>query len=243
MYSILTSLTSSIQTILVPQGAEFQAVCRGLRRAAPVSAPVVLPIPIGVESVTRHLKQLQQMGYFSPPHQVLIMGLAGSLTPRYAVGAILIYQDCVYSSQSAHPVLQQFDRSLTALLHDRLQPKASLVKGLTSDRLIWSAESKQRLGEQYNADAVDMEGFAVLQVLGQAGAAVSMLRVVSDDCQHDLPDLTPAISPKGSLQPLPLAVEMIRKPIAAARFIQGALQGLKALQAATVALFRTNVNY
>jgi hypothetical protein len=48
-----------------------------------------------------------------------------------------------------------------------------------------------------------------------------MLRVVSDDSKHDIPNLTSAINSDGSLQPLPLAITMIRQPIAATRLIRG----------------------
>jgi hypothetical protein len=44
-----------------------------------------------------------------------------------------------------------------------------------------------------------------------------MVRVISDDSHHNLPNLTSAISPDGSLLPLPLAMGMIRQPIAATR--------------------------
>jgi len=68
-----------------------------------------------------------------------------------------------------------------------------LVRALTSDHIVWSAAEKP-LGQSYNAEVVDMEGFAALEVLSQAGV-VAMLRVISDDCEHDLPDLTSALSP------------------------------------------------
>jgi hypothetical protein len=107
------------------------------------------------------------------------------------------------------------------------------VRALTSDRLIWSAAEKCELGKIYTAEVVDMEGFAALKVLGQAGIAVAMVRVVSDDCHHNLPDLTAALSLDGALQPLPLALGLLRQPIAAARLIRGALRGLQVLQRVT----------
>jgi hypothetical protein len=58
-----------------------------------------------------------------------------------------------------------------------------------------------------------------------------MLRVVSDNAQHDLPNLANAIDQNGALQPLPLAWSMVKQPIAAMRLIRGSLQGLKRLQA------------
>lgn len=224
-----------IQMILVPQGAEYKAVCRGLSRAP--SQPKVVPIPLGSKPLTLYLKKLLADGFFNHPRsQVLVMGLCGSLTPNYTVGEIVLYQDCI-SQVNATTLLQSCDSTLTAMLHSYLPQSVSLVKSLTSDRVIWSAEEKRCLGKQYNADVVDMEGFAILDLLSQSGVAVSMLRVISDDCQHDIPDLNSCISPDGNLQPLSLASRMFRQPIAATRLIRGSLQALKILQQTTTALF------
>ena len=163
------------------------------------------------------------------------MGLCGSLTPRYKVGDIVLYQSCVYQSKDSTPLLQPCDPKLTAWLHDELKERAFLVKALTSDRLIYSTTEKHHLGQLYDAEVVDMEGFATLEVL--TGVAVAMLRVISDDSQHNIPNLTSALSSDGSLQPLPLAMGMIRQPIAATRLIRGALHGLRVLQNVTTVLF------
>lgn len=161
------------------------------------------------------------------------MGLCGSLTHRYSVGDVALYQACVYTNAPGR--LHLCDRTLTTLLQEKLK-QTSLVYALTSDRLVWSAAEKRHLGQIYSADVVDMEGFAALEVLSP-GVGVAMLRVVSDDCQHDLPNLTSALSPDGSLQPAPLAIGMIRQPMAATRLIRGALRGLQVLQEVTALLF------
>ena len=221
-----------IDAILVPQGAEYQAICRGLSHI--IHTPPVVPIPIGPEPLTRHLKKLQ-VGHFSHHQQlrILLMGLCGSLTHRYSVGDIVLYQACVYTNAVGR--LHPCDPTLTTLLQENLE-QTSLVKALTSDRLVWSADEKRHLGQIYGADVVDMEGFAALEVLSP-GVSVAMIRVVSDDCQHDLPNLTSALSPDGSLQPLPLGIGMIRQPMAATRLIKGALRGLQVLQKVTALLF------
>ena len=103
--------------------------------------------------------------------------------------------------------------------------------------LIWSSSEKHQLGQVYQAGVVDMEGYALLKVLNRLGVAVAMLRVISDDCYYDLPDLNFAINPDGKLEPLPLAMGMLRQPIAATRLIRGALQGLRVLQQVTADLF------
>jgi nucleoside phosphorylase len=159
------------------------------------------------------------------------MGLCGGLTPNHTIGDIVLYRECIDRAE-AHTRLP-CDAALTERLQSAFVQEATLVRALTSDRLVWSAQEKHQLAHQYHADVVDMEGFAALKSLAQTGATVAMLRVVSDNAQHNLPRLTNAIDAHGSLQPLPLAWGMVRQPIAAARLIRGSLKGLKTLQAVT----------
>ncbi len=219
-----------VDRILVARGAEYQAVCRGLNRMVGIK-PSIVAIPVGTKPLVRFLQQLP----LTSESRVLVMGLCGSLLPRYQVGEIVLYQDCLDDSDTT--LVQPCDRSLTALLEKHL-PKKSLVRGLTSDRVICSALEKQKLS-LLGADVVDMEGFAALEILTQAGIPVAMLRVISDDCHHNLPDLTAAFNADGILQPLPLAVAMLKQPLAAVRLIRGSLQGLKVLQQTTTLLFST----
>jgi nucleoside phosphorylase len=245
------------QTILVARGAEYKAVCRGLSRVKPPK-PLVMPIPMGSKPLIQYLERSQQTDYLlkgSPP-SVLVMGLCGSLSPQLAVGDVVLYEACVYASSETTPRLQSCDSEallrlrsisesssvsadceLTGLLQDKLGERVSLVQGLTSDRVICSAPEKRHLGQLYNAQVVDMEGFAALEVLSRAGVAVAMVRVISDDSQHNLPDLNSTISSDGSPQPLPLAMNMIRQPIAAIHLIRGAIYGLRVLQNVTNRLF------
>ncbi len=220
-----------INTILVPQGAEYKAVCRGLSGITG-SIPTVVAIPVGMKPL---LKYLQQSQLIAPKSRVLIMGICGSLSDRHTVGDIVLYQDCIYQGK-----LQECDRTFTAQLHSALSTQHSalnLVKSLTSDRVIWSAAEKRHLGETLAADVVDMEGFTALEFFNAAGVDVAILRVVSDDCQHNIPDLTPAINSDGSLNPFPLAMGMLQQPVAAARLVRGSLTALKVLKQVTNLLF------
>ncbi|AVH65843.1 phosphorylase family protein [Nostoc sp. 'Peltigera membranacea cyanobiont' N6] len=221
----------SINTILVPQGAEYKAVCRGLR-GGNGSMPTVGAIPVGMKPL---LKYLQQAQVLAPKSRVLIMGICGSLSDRYPVGDIVLYQDCVYQGKR-----QECDRTFTTQLHSYIPEKVSLVKSLTSDRVIWSAAEKRHLGETLAADVVDMEGFTALEFFNAIGVAVAMVRVVSDNCQHDIPNLTSAINSDGSLNPFPLAMGMLRQPLAATRLIRGSLTALKTLEQVTNLLFSGN---
>jgi Phosphorylase superfamily len=241
-----------IQTILVPQGAEHQAVCRGLSRIrTTANLPSILPIPVGPKPLVRYLEKLpQNRDLFKPLSQVLLMGLCGSLNPTYSVGDVVVYQNCIariaqetdeIALNKSENLYQQknCDRILTDQLYQRLQSQAALVNGLTSDRIVYAATQKRLLGQFYQADVVDMEGFAALEILNQIGIAAAMVRVVSDDSHHNIPNITTAIDFEGKLQPLPLALGFIRQPIAATRLIRGSLRGLKVLQEVTTVLFNS----
>jgi nucleoside phosphorylase len=221
-----------ISTILVPQGAEYKAVCRGLSGVTGC-IPTVVAIPVGMQPLVKYLHASQIN--LPSKSRVLIMGICGSLSDRYTVGDIVLYQDCVYQGKQL-----ECDRPFTAQLHYLISEKGSLVKSLTSDRVIWSAAEKRRLGETFAADVVDMEGFTALEFFNGAGVDVAMLRVVSDDCQHNIPDLTSAINSDGSLNPFPLAMAMLRQPLAAIRLIRGSLTALKVLEQVTNRLFSSN---
>ncbi len=75
-----------------------------------------------------------------------------------------------------------------------------------------------------------MEEFAFLEFFQQLETSVAILGVVSDDSLHDIPDVTSAINSDASLQPLPLALVLIRQPLSATRLIRGPLKGLKILE-------------
>jgi len=212
-------MTNDQFIILVPKGAEYNSVCRGVKASS--SAPLVFSIPVGVKPLTQYLEN----DFFLFPSRVLIMGLCGSLSPKYAVGDVVLYESCRYGKE-----VWECDRIFTSQLYNHLKTKVALVKGLTSDSVVYSASEKRSLAETYSAEVVDMEGFAALKNLSKRGISVAILRVVSDDAQHNIPNLNSAIDDRGNLQTLPLAWEMITQPIAAFHLIKGSLEALKLLQ-------------
>ena len=224
--------------ILVPQGAEYKAVCRGLSQIH-TQTPAVFAIPVGSEALIKYLPQWIHSEQIrnQTPSQILVMGLCGSLNPRYTAGDIVLYENCIYRDKKGTNLIEKCNPNFTTQLYKRLGEKASSVKALTSDSVIWSATQKQQLAQKSTADVVDMEGFTTLSFFNQTNTAVAMLRVISDDCNHNIPDLSKTISPSGNIQPLPLAIAMLRQPIAATRLIQGSLKGLKALEKVTKQLF------
>lgn len=61
------------------------------------------------------------------------------------------------------------------------------------------------------------KGFTLLELLNSMGVAVAMLQVVSDGCDHDIPNLNSALNSDGFLRSLALATVMPKQPIAATK--------------------------
>lgn len=251
----------AIDTIVVPQGAEYQAVCRGLKQARrqkdsfgnplglppktfslkrgglyqveQVKNPQVVSIPIGMN----HVQQILSDRVFkvTKPQRVLIMGLCGSLVPQYSVGDAVLYQSC----WNLHHEFLNLDISLNTIIQQKLA--VDFVTGLTSDRLIYQAKAKHKLSQQYPVSVVDMEGYGYINELQQRGISVAMLRVVSDNLAGNIPDLSKAIDQDGNLQGLSMAIAFIQNPVAATRLIKGSLTGLKILQEVTQKLYKSQI--
>lgn len=226
----------TIRTILVVQGAEHRAVCRGLRRVG--AMPQVIPLPIGQSAVQKFLQTQLRQGMIADGSQVLVLGLCGSLRPAYSIGDPLFYAQ-VLSLESGEIKIDRCNAQLTTKLQQKLG--VQLVKAWSSDRFIQSVQTKQHLSQVHHADVVDMEGAAIFTAFTQTKVAIAMLRVVSDDYNHELPDVSAAISPAGQLQPSVLGWAMLCQPIGAFRLIRGINAGLRVLEEMTANLFRAEI--
>ena len=213
----------SIDSIFVPQGAEYQAVCRGLARS--MTKPEVNAIPIGVKPVSRYLQPLNSQG-----KRILLMGLGGSLSPQHQVGDVVVYESCLYITNNSQVVTKNCHPQLANFLQQKLTAK--MVKGLTSDRLIYNATEKRELGRSYDVSVVDMEGYAILDRFTSA----AIVRVISDNCHAHLPDLNWAINDQGKLEEVKMAIAFLRQPLAASRLIRSSLKGLKVLEEVAIKL-------
>ena len=217
----------AIDLIVVPQGVEYQAVCRGLLQAK--VRVRVIAVPIG----DRHAKAV--LANYSPQlasaRGILIMGLCGGIGASHKVGDGVVVQNCCNLNSDW---LNLDDRLTTTIQH---QLSVDVVDGLTSDRVITHSTEKLKLATEYQADIVEMEGYGYVSQLQQQNKAVAMLRVVSDDHRGDIPDISQAIDDRGQLRTRSLAIALCKQPVAAIRLIRGSLIGLKALQRMTARLF------
>lgn len=222
-------LVFPFQTLLVPQGAEFQTVRRALRRTGQGQVIGVRAIPMGLAAVSQALRQAPLEG------AALVLGVCGSLSPQCGVGQGVVVRQCRTYPPDGRPALAS-DPDLNGWLEQRC-PDLVPVVGLSSAQLVWSAPVKQQWGQATAAQVVDMEGYALLDHAQTRGVPLAMLRVVSDDCHHDLPDLTTAMDDQGRLKPVTLAWIMARNPRPAGRLITGSLAALGRLSQLVTALF------
>lgn len=206
--------------IIVPAGAESRAVKRAVKNRP--TAPRLLEIPAGPQAVEAWLHNWREPQLFQH-QQVLVVGLAGGLSPDLPVGDGVLIERCFEASSCQG---YECDRAFTQHLSQQLD--LSTGTGVTCDRVITTVAEKRRLGDRYQADIVDMESAVFLKALPTA--TIAILRVISDDCDYDLPDIGDAIRPDGTVNPLILTTGFLRNPIAALKFIRNSLRGLKSLE-------------
>jgi nucleoside phosphorylase len=231
--------------IVVPQGAEHQAVLKGLKRVAQAdlgfSPPTVISIPIGVEPTRSTLTALHHDTPLPAHASLLLLGLGGSLVPSLKVGAIALIHTCLPTWDDDSPGLNSpgltSDPALAAWIIQRLSSQVTEVNGVTSTQLISSAREKAGLHRRSHASVVDMEGYSVLEFCQASGVQGAVLRVISDSCQHDVPDINAAITSEGTIRSWPMTVAFLSHPISAIRLIRGALTGLRVLEEIVVTLF------
>ncbi len=228
---------SFIDVVFVPQGPELKAVQRGLSRAG--AQVKLIAVSMGPEAIQGSLEQWLQDGFqaFDSPPSVLLMGLCGSLSPDLGVGDWVLYQNCTDVSSTEFVPPLACDAAVLLTLQERLQNSVATVTSATSALMIHRAADKLALARRCQSAVVDMEGYAFLKTLESVGVPAGMLRVVSDDSVHDLPDLSAAMTATGTLDPLKLGLSMATQPIGALRLIQGSLKGLKQLELAATCLF------
>jgi hypothetical protein len=223
-------LLPAFDLILGVKGAEYRSIYSQFSQ--PFVKSNSLAIPAGLTPVRSFLEQhFQSINSINKLSQgVLLMGLSGGLSQDYSVGQGIIYQGCGYINSEGKWRYLRCDVSLNQSLTKVLGEKVTLGKGISSDRIITEKAEKQRLGKTYDVVAVDMESFAVLDFFQAKGIPVAILRVISDNVEQTLPDLSDIFDGEGNLKSFELAKKMIQQPWGAFQLIRSSLTGLKRLE-------------
>jgi nucleoside phosphorylase len=200
-------------TIVVPRGAEARAVERGW----PAPRPPIREVVAGARAGDALIN-----GRVMPT--VLVLGVCGALDPELRVGDAVAYGRVVVGE-----TVLELDPELAAAC--ALTCGRAPVVAADVAAVIGAAAAKAALRAASGAAVVDMEAAAILRALQGRGARVAMVRVVSDDAHHDLPDLAGMYDSAGALRPLVLAAALARAPVRGVRFVLSALRALSALSA------------
>ena len=204
--------------IIVCQGDEYKAVKKGLGDRL---GSQLISIPIGIKGVKNRFNDTNSN--YDSAKKVLVIGLGGSISPEFKVGDVVIFNSCSYQ-RSDGIVTKQCDRDLNNELQSKLKTK--LINGLTTDKIVINSSDKTQLFERTNCSVVDMESYGVITRFD----SVSIIRVISDNYNDDLPDLNGAITPDGKLDMLKMSIVFLQQPVKAIKLIQNALISLKKLE-------------
>ncbi|KAF0248000.1 MAG: hypothetical protein FD167_2597 [bacterium] len=154
---------------------------------------------------------------------VLITGLAGGLATKYKQGDLVIYNSCYFLGENqTQPNKVDCDQKLTNFLSNslRLERITTLEgNGLTFPKVVCQAQEKLSLAKKYNAVAVDMESYQILIAAKEKRLPATVLRVISDDAQGDLPDLNAAMNQNGDINNLKMIWQFAQHPVLAAKFL------------------------
>jgi adenosylhomocysteine nucleosidase len=125
---------------------------------------------------------------------MISVGLAGALKPELKVGDTIqpaIVRDAV----------------------DNLKIETRLGKGtLVTASSVASREYKQQLASQFQADAVDMEAYAVADVAQVYGVPFAAIKVISDELDFEMPPLNRFVTPDGEFRTAAFAFHVATRP-------------------------------
>ena len=240
VFSEAPSVEMSRLLILVPEGAEYQAVVRAIKNNS--HSPVILAIPVGKLAVTNYLQDWWEHNPNFSPTGVILMGLGGSLAAEFGLGQAVVLESCLNYQNDQADQNQESDRILTDWVEQKLGTNIRRVQGLTSDRVIIDATEKQELGKNFNRQVVEMEGWAVLRFFRQLGIRATIIRVISDEVSQSLPDLSKIYNNQGQLNAIALSLALGKQPIAGYKLIVGSLKSLKTLNKITKKLLSSSID-
>lgn len=153
------------------------------------------------------LSRPQLDGVAYEPKLMIYAGFAGALTDGLHVGDIVLAGEvCDVGGRCWQPTWP------SALPEERWTPPLHRGRLLTMDRLIPTAEEKRRLGEQYQAIAVDMESAPFAAICTKAGVPFACVRAISDEVGTPLSPALLSIMEGGSASPWRVLMTLARQP-------------------------------
>lgn len=182
----------------LPRGSEFYRY---------VHAVMMLETGVGEAAMTTALSWcLNRPRYGGWPYRptfVLSAGFSGALSPEQRVGDLVLATEVVDEQGQRWPAMHAFAST---------DEQITLGRVLTVRELVSDPGEKQRLGQQHDAVAVDMESAAAARLCQEHDVPFACLRVISDDQNTALsPELVELLC-HGRVSLPRLAGTVIRRP-------------------------------
>lgn len=155
----------------------------------------------------------------NPRRDVLIVGISGALSPEISFGDTVICPEMV--AETGAPAV--CDGDFTDRLAENFAGSKTTFHrgpGVTTNRVICSTAEKRRLYETYGGLTVDMESHSILSAAQEFGLRVGVVRVVSDDARHDLPEMNAAFDAEFNVRYLKMIAALVSSPFDSARFLK-----------------------
>ena len=150
-------------------------------------------------------------------------GVAGGIRHGLNVGDLVVAESVGHSNQcdfdgeelqlESDYVCNKEVFQLARQLSNGMESKFHFGSLLTVDKVISSASTKKRIGEQNSFLAVEMESAAVAEVAYRKGVKFAAIRSISDDIDDDLHlDYDSIMSDEGKVKVASIALEVLKNP-------------------------------
>lgn len=190
------------------------------KRQGAIEVSVVLT-SVGPGNAARVVAQVLEEKRFD---LLISSGLAGGLRPMHRPGHVLVGRAVrrLENGQELAPLAEWVEGAR------KLGAREAVF--VTSARVAGSGAEKRFLGIE--ADAVEMESFAVIEQAAARNVPAVVIRAINDPVETSLPvDFNYVFNASGRVRPARLAGELIRQPAAAAGLVRLARESRRAATA------------
>lgn len=168
---------------------------------------VAVATGMGAVRASRCVSEMLQRSAFD---LCISTGFAGALRADWRPGALVVAQEVAEEATGQRVPLADTWVELAA------RAGAQPGRLLTCAQVVTWVEQRRRLAEQ--ADAVDMESYAIVTTVGRYGVPLVVVRAISDGCDGDLPArVEECLDEQGRLRAARLLRALGREPVSVIR--------------------------
>ena len=119
---------------------------------------------------------------------LISFGYAGALDPQLSAGDLVLPKSVIDAKDNIFRTDKELHKKISGHFSNEIALSHGRLFG--SDTIIWDAEEKKRVLDQYNTQTVDMESLGVAQAASENNCSFLIVRAISDTAKQDLPKNT-----------------------------------------------------